>query len=264
MAPRLSPTFLALLVCLSAATRVVMAQVQDPHNAQPERPTVATHAGTVAPGWLEVEFGGEFDRYGSSDYGGGVPLVAKFGLTSRVQLSVYGSAVSPRGGNTVGLGDVAVGVKWRILDHSPVLGRFAVLPSVKFPTGSATSGAGTGTTDVSVLLISSRELGPVELDINAGYTRRSGTGDTAPRDATLWTFAFGGPVIGGLGWTAEIYGYPRTAGPAGQASTVAVLAGPMVTLRRYLTMDGGVIVPVAGGQPRAVYAGGVWNIGRLW
>ncbi|MDQ2767543.1 MAG: hypothetical protein M3Y30_10345 [Gemmatimonadota bacterium] len=24
----------------------------DPHTAQPERPTVATHAGTVAPGWV--------------------------------------------------------------------------------------------------------------------------------------------------------------------------------------------------------------------
>src|ERR1700688_2765409 len=27
---------------------------RDPHSVQPERPTVATHAGTVAPGWVEL------------------------------------------------------------------------------------------------------------------------------------------------------------------------------------------------------------------
>ena len=30
---------------------------KDPHAAQPERPTVATHAGTVARGWFEIETG---------------------------------------------------------------------------------------------------------------------------------------------------------------------------------------------------------------
>ena len=31
----------------------------DPRQVQPERPTVATHAGTVAPGYLEIETGVE-------------------------------------------------------------------------------------------------------------------------------------------------------------------------------------------------------------
>ena len=29
-------------------------------------------------------------------------------------------------------------------------------------------------------------------------------------------------------------------------------------------IDGGVIAPVAGPQPRAIYVGGAWNIGRMW
>src|SRR5207248_820985 len=41
----------------------VLAQARDPHEVQPERPTVATHAGTVAPGWIELEWGSEWDRY---------------------------------------------------------------------------------------------------------------------------------------------------------------------------------------------------------
>src|SRR5260370_36815211 len=36
--------------------------LQDRHAVQPERPTVATHAGTVAPGWVELETGVELDR----------------------------------------------------------------------------------------------------------------------------------------------------------------------------------------------------------
>ena len=132
------------------------------------------------------------------------------------------------------------------------------------PTGSASSGAGTGTTDVSLLVISSHALGPVAMDLNAGYTRRSGDGTAAPRAATVWTASFGGPWRGRAGWVAEIYGYPATSGPSGAASIVAVLVGPTWLVRRWLVLDGGVIVPVTGPQPRAVYAGLTYNVGRLW
>jgi hypothetical protein len=115
-----------------------------------------------------------------------------------------------------------------------------------------------------MLLISSHALGPVAMDLNAGYTRRSGDGEAAPRNATVWTASFGGPAGGALGWVAELYGLPRTSGPAGQDNIVAVLFGPTLTVRPWLALDGGFIVPVTGPQPHAVYFGGVWSIGRLW
>jgi hypothetical protein len=34
-------------------------------------------------------------------------------------------------------------------------------------------------------------------------------------------------------------------------------------VRGWLTFDAGVIVPLEGPQPRAIYAGGVYNIGHL-
>ena len=74
----------------------------------------------------------------------------KLGLAPRVQFSVFVSAARPSGFGT-GLGDAGIGVKWRLLDGAPVLGDFAVLPMVKFPTGSQSGGTGTGTTDVSLL-----------------------------------------------------------------------------------------------------------------
>lgn len=245
-------------------SRPARAQAPDPHTVQPERPTVATHAGTVAPGWIEIEWGAEWDRYADHSSGAGVPVVAKIGLGPGAQLNVLQTAVRPPGGGSVHAGDLAVGVKWRLTDQAPVVGRFAILPSVKFPTGSAILGSGTDTTDAGLLLISSHDLGPVAMDLNVGYTRRSGDGLTAPRNATVWTASFGGPAIGAVGWVAELYGLPRTSGPAGQDKIVAVLLGPTLTVRPWFALDGGVIAPVTGPQPHAVYFGGVWNIGRMW
>ena len=52
---RRGPALAAVFVVLPLGTAV--AQAADPHAAQPERPSVATHAHTVAPGWAEVELG---------------------------------------------------------------------------------------------------------------------------------------------------------------------------------------------------------------
>ena len=250
---------LAIALCLTPLR--LGAQAADPRAVQPERPTVATHAGTVSPGYLEVETGVEIDRIGGGN-AAATPTLFKLGLGRRTQLGVGVTTVRAPAGS-LGLGDVSLGLKWRLTEDVPLLGDFAVEPALKLPTGSVPAGRGTGTTDASVLAISSHRLGPVALDINAGYTRRNGDGSVAPRTATLWTISFGGPLAGRAGWVAELFGYPGTSGPAGAAPTAAVLAGPTLLVRRWLAVDAGFIAPVRGGQARAVYAGGVVNAGRI-
>ena len=260
---------IALSACAIGAAWLAMTaglaaqDAPDPHAAQPERPTVATHAGTVAPGWLEIEAGGEFDCYADRTHGVGVPILFKVGLAPRLQLSVLTPLAGPPTG-AAGIGDVSVGVKWRLLTGAKVLGDFAIEPAIKAPTGSTASGAGTGTTDVNLLVISSHALGPVAMDLNVGYTRRGGDGAAAPRDATVWTASFGGPWRGPAGWVAELYGYPATSGPAGADAIVALLVGPTWEVRSWLVLDAGVIAPIAGPQPRAAYIGVTYNVGRLW
>lgn len=251
-----------LIWSLGTAASLAAQEPRDPHAVQPERPTVATHAGTVSPGWLEIETGFERDHFDPSLTTSSAPTVLKFGLADNAQLSIFGSAQHNPG--TTGLGDVGAGIKWRIVDDAALLGDFAILPSVKFPTGSADKGTGTGTTDVSLLLISSHDLGPVSMDINVGYTRRSGDGSSAPTASTLWTVSFGGPIAGGLGWTGECFGYPRTTREiAAQPSIVALLGGPTFLVKKWLAIDAGVILPLTGPQPHALYAGGVYNVGRM-
>ena len=230
-----------------------------PRAVQPERPSVATHAGTVAPGYLEVESGFERDRSDDGSTLGSVPTLLKIGLAPRAQLSIQLPVV---GGTDTrsGLGDVAVGVKWRIVEDDPLLQDFAVLPQVKFATGGD---RGTGTTDVSLLLIDSRTVGPVGIDLNVGVTRRSGDGSQVPRTATLWAVAAGIPLHGPLGWALETFGYPGTGGAVGAPPIVAILTGPTLMLRPELEVDAGVIIPVVGSPPRGLYAGFVTNLGRL-
>ena len=259
----------AVLAIACAAVAAAPAHAQqadqespDPHAAQPERPTVATHAGTVAPGWTEIEMGVERDRYEDATHGGQAPILLKVGLAPRLQLSLQAFGVVAPGGTGQGIGDSSIGVKWRFAEHTRAGGNLAVLPSIKFPTGSLAKGTGTGTTDVGLLLISSRTIKGVAIDLNVGYTRRSRATADTPRDAAVWTASFSGQPWGPVGWTAEMFGYPAL--QSGSESIVALLFGPTWEVRSFLVLDTGVIAPLTGPQPRALYAGVTWNIGKLW
>jgi len=256
--PRSLISALAWVACACASAGVA-STAPDPRAVQPERPSVATHAGTVAPRYLEIETGVEYDKLPDKSHGVGVPTVLKIGLAPRLQLSLFAPASSGTH-EALGMGDLAAGLKWRIVDGDGILQRFAILPAIKFSTGGQ---RGTGTTDASLLLIDSRTVGPVSLDLNVGVTKRSGNANSAPRTATLWTASSGFPVAGALGWQLECFGFPGTSGPAGDAPIVAILTGPTLGAWRTLAFDAGIIIPVAGPQPRAVYAGLVTNVGRI-
>jgi hypothetical protein len=249
------------LASVVAPALLAQAGDNDPRTAQPERPTVATHAGSVAPGFLEIETGIQFDRMAGEWNGTTLPSVFKTGLSPATQLEItlpfLGSA-----NRAIRVGDVTASLKWRFIETSPI-GRVAIQPSVKLPSGSEPNGYGTGTTDLQLLLISSKTLGPAQMDLNLGYTHRSGDGTSAPKDATVWTASFGGPARGPVGWVVECFGYPKTSGPAGQPSTAAILAGPTFTAHRWLVFDTGVIVPLTGWLPHSAYVGLTWNAGHL-
>lgn len=247
-----------MLAVLDGCAALSSGSAADPRAVQPERPSVATHAGTVAPGYVEIETGVETDRNPDDTHAMQIPTVVKVGLAPQAQLSIFVPILRTTA-LPLGFGDVGAGVKWRLTDGGP-LQRFAVLPSVTFASGGA---RGTQTTSAGLVLIDSRSIGPVSLDLNAGLTRHSGDGTTAPRTTTVWTASSGIPVAGPVGWQLECFGYPGTHGPAGSAPIVAILTGPTLGAWRSLAVDTGVILPLAGPQPKAWYAGVVANLGSL-
>jgi len=231
--------------------------------AQPERPSVATHAYTVARGYAEVEAGAQLARVrGGSEFDG--PVVLKFGLAPRVQLELADQYLRVRGPSTrfAGFGDASAALKWRLLDRNGLLGDFAVQPAIAFPTGRAGT-TGTGTSATSLVVISSRKLGQVELDVNAGVTVHSGDGSRVPRTATLWTASFGGPVTARVGWVAELFGYPGTGGAGGTPPQVGMTLAATLTVHPWLVLDAGLVPNVEHLPANALFAGVTWNAGRI-
>src|SRR5512137_2618464 len=90
--PRLRASFVAALALIAlgaaAAANGQSVAPPSPRTAQPERPTVATHAFTVAPGIVEMEAGFLQQRPDAASNQVGVPVLFKIGLGSRLQLDV--------------------------------------------------------------------------------------------------------------------------------------------------------------------------------
>ncbi|MEP6991957.1 MAG: transporter [bacterium] len=250
---------MAFLMCAGAS---LAAQDTDPRAVQPERPTVATHAHTVAPGYFELEAGIEGDRAAAGRRAYAAPLLLKLGLASHLQLNVGAPAFIRSAEQMGGVGDMTIGLKWRLLDDNAVLGDFALLPAIKVPSGSASSGTGTGTMDLGVTAISSYEFGPVAMDLNAGYTRVGAANGIAATRTALWTASFGSAIAGRLSWVAEVFGAPTVDG-SGAPSTVEFLTGPTYLVSAALNLDLGVITPLRGDVPNALYVGVVWNMGTF-
>lgn len=251
---------LVALATLYASAGIQAQEETDPRLVQPERPTVATHAHTVAPGFFELESGIEGDRIDKGTRTWFAPTVLKVGITSHTQLNISTAEFFRGSGQSSGVGDVSVGLKWRLLDDNPVLGDFALLPAIKFANGSPSDGTGSGTRDLGMTVIASYDIHGVSMDLNAMYTRVGSTATTSATDAALWTASFGFPVAGQLSWAAELFGYPTVDG-SGSPSRVAFLTGPTFLVSPAFNLDVGIITPLRGELANALYAGLVWNLG---
>ena len=225
---------------VSLAPAVLVAQTGDPHAALPERPSVATHAQTVAPGWVELELGFQRARANGQFGDEAWPLAIKVGLERRLQLTAATTLSRLAGDPKRSIGYVNLGIKWRVAERVPLAGDVAILPSVTMPADSDTRAA------AGLLVIASRSFAGLSLDVNAGYIRRRGDGTLAPKSESLWAAALGGPLIGRLDWFGELSGSPSTSGPAGRGATTNAMIGAAATLRPPFVVDVAFSIPVSG------------------
>ena len=247
----------ALVLLASAAS----AQTPpDPRTAQPERPTVATHAFTVAPGYGELEMGGEWDYNEDGTTAWSAPALLKIGLARHLQLDLQTIVVHPTG-ETTGVVGTLVQAKWHIASGVSFLEDVAVEAGVKFPTGGQPPDY--DTTDTSLLFISSHQHGAFSLDVNVGYTHRSGNDSLAPKNSTMATVSAAWSLPRDFGIGLEVFTYPGTSGRAGGPTTVGLLTGPTYRVSNTCVVDAGFIVRLLGDQPEAIYAGVTYNVGRL-
>src|SRR3989449_5321814 len=126
---------------LLSAYPCILLSAQSPHAANPERPSVATHAYTVAPGYVELEQGVRAQGFGNFRDQTNWEFNLKIGVARPLQLGLFGTGYS-RTGQGNGVGDVGVALKLR-RDLSSTHA-VALVPAVTLPSGDQSLGLGAG------------------------------------------------------------------------------------------------------------------------
>jgi hypothetical protein len=241
------------LVCLGLAARAGDAFAQSPRAANPERPTVATHAYAVAPGYAELEQGVRWFGVGSLTEGTAWDWNLKIGLGRGVQAGFFGSAYPDTDAGS-GVGDVGWTVKWqRALSDAQAV---ALVPAITVPTGDAGAGLGAGRVLGALTGVYSADLpNGLHLDLNAGP---AGLGAGRPQ----WFASVGlAGARGRLAGATELFLF--TAGAAGPRQR-GFLGAVLVTLAEWAIVDLGGVVGWGGGTPDQVFVGLTSNFGRLF
>jgi hypothetical protein len=239
-----------LLACGVLAAAPLSAQ--SPRAANPERPTVATHAYPVAPGYAELEQGARV--FGVDGFGEATAweFNLKLGVTRGVQLGFFGTGYL-RTVNATGLSDLGVSVKLgrTLSDRAAV----ALVPGIILPTGNATRGLGAGRLLGSVVGVYSADWTPtLHFDANAGPV---GIGEGTPQWFTSVGLARGGTV----GIATELFDV--TGGTAGPRQR-GVLAALLVTVDERVVVDVGGVVGLGEQTPDHLFLGLTTNLGRIF
>jgi len=240
-------------IALAVGTWPTPAESQSPRAANPERPTVATHAYAVAPGYVEVEQGLSARGATSLAQGTSWDVNVKVGVNPHVQLGIFGPAYL-RTGAGHGIGDWGVALKLRTAMSERVA--LAAVPAVTLPTGRSRLGLGAGRAlGYMPLVVSVSGPAAVHADLNAGPL-----GIGAGRPQWLTTASFSRPLAGSLGVTAELFRIG--AGGAG-SRTAGLLAAVVVTPVQWMTLDAGGTIGLGDGSPDVLFFGATTNLGRL-
>jgi hypothetical protein len=231
----------------------VRAGAQSPRDANPERPTFATHAYAVAPGYVELEQGLAARGVHSLREETSWDVNLKFGVAPHLQVALFGPFYS-RGPLGSGVGDLGVALKLRT-DVSPRTA-VAVVSSLTAPTGRTALGLGAGRALGGLVGVVSSDLpAGVHVDVNAG-PQGLGAGR-----AQWFMSVSGARGFGRIGVTFEVFTF--TAG--GAAPRAGGLLGAL-TLRtaNWMIIDVGGVTGTIRGTADQAFLGLTTNLGRAF
>jgi len=242
--------FSLLLILLSLAEA---GAAQSPRAANPERPTVATHAYAVAPGYAELEQGIAIRGVRSLGEATSWDLNLKLGLARGWQLGVSGTAYGRTDSGT-GVGDLGVALKGRT--DLTTTTAVAVVPSVTLPTGTHGPGLSAGRTLGALVGVVSADVAPAwQVDLNLGPTG-IGAGKAQWFGSTGVTWSRGAAAL-----TTELFGFTEGGvGPALAGALVAVL----ITPNEWVVVDVGGVWGATRPTPDQLFVGVTTNLGRIF
>jgi hypothetical protein len=233
-----------LVLCADVFPRQLHAQYQ--LTAVPNRPTVSTTAQPVQPGVFETEWG--VDAAAShQDING----LLKFGVSKNFELRLANNPFAADYG-THGVGDTALGFKYRLTQDSGNQPSIALMYMAKLPTAGDVLGSGEA--DHAFTLLVSKDLGKHHFDFNLIANllgRPQGGFDRSYLNALAWAH----PLRGKWGTTAEISGItPPNSFTPGNAQFIV---SGTYTPRSRIVLDFGMMGRISGNIPDAMFVAGV-------
>lgn len=235
---------------------------QEAPSATPFRPTVTGGANLSAPGWLELEFGGQ--RLGGNDVDqrNSLPYLLKYSLNDRYALLLGGEAhvnlVPAQAPRLSGAGDTTVTLKYRAPDQAEGTS-LGLEATVKLPT--AAPGIGSGERDYSVKGIYGIDLpGDLHLDTNLMLTRLGGVPSTQASHQWTWALALSRQF--GDAWT--VAGDLSGTSQGGAPSTAQFLLAASYAVNKRLVIDAGLAAGLNRNSPGfTVFSGLTVLLGKL-
>ena len=144
--------------------------------------------GTLPAGHAEIELKARYAQNPSSESSRLAGIVS-VGITSGFQATVESRLllVEPDGAALRGgFGDTFVELKYRLLDEGKALPATALVPSMRFPTGSSDRGLGAPGYEPGVLVALSKTVGETTTTGNAGWSSLTAEDEDA---SDTWTVA---------------------------------------------------------------------------
>lgn len=222
-------------------------QTTDRIEAVPNRPTFSTTAESVQKGVFEIEYGLEAAS-GHQNING----LLKFGLVENLELRFAHDPIE-RDAGAAGLGDCAVGFKYRFHREKHAWPTLSILYTYTMPT--AASGLGVGSKGFAAGILVSKDFGKHHLDINESvqWLGRAGAGGY---DRNYFSaLAYSHPITEKLTIEAEIAGFSRA--NISTPWTLTILQGLAYAVSPRLVIDAGCYAAAHGNLPRATFFAGV-------
>ena len=225
-----------------------------PVHARAGRPLSTEDADPVGRGVVQVEIGLDHAREESRKTA--LTAVLTYGLADVLDLALELPVLFLRpeeGGSQAGAGDIELRGKYRWLDEGPIWPAIAVLGAVKTPTGSERRGLGSGATDAAIRLVGTKELGPVTVHLNLGYTF---IGASGLDNVLSWGVAASLKVTDAVALVGEVVGETNS-DPHAKDDPRELRAGLTYALWEKVVLDGAVSVGLTRASPDYVLTVGL-------
>lgn len=147
-----------------------------------------------------------------------------YGILPETQFHIvvpYAESIPNVGGASSGIGDVEIGIKYRLLDETDTRPQVGIFPMAELPTGNANAGLGNGKTWWRLPIWAQKTIGLWETYGGGGYVINDAPGQRS--------YAFAGWLVQrdfGPKWTlgGELFGQGANV-PGGGASTILNVGG---------------------------------------